>query len=345
MAFISRQHLGATLLAEFTIGRAASSGALVVAIETGLLLLAGWLDNSFFLEGTARGVLEHPGAWGIIFGDFFVFLAVSTLFRSIRKIPARFPVSRTPVTRRYIRMKFGSLLEGISMRRKKTNRIFLYTVAVSFSFWLNNAYQTTDPIRYYGNELFDSSTFICGYLSMRVILFFSWVVLLPYVAITSALSALTIFRMVRTLDKRRLLSFSIYHPDGCGGFSYFGNLNVAIVMGLIVVYFELAIVLFTHHRLNPGLASGFIIVTLFTVALSYAMMIPVFAALSDIRRRFELSIYRAGLRDYSMKHAIMQITAARVVSFNPYQTHQKIFIQVARVVPVVASAIKLYISS
>lgn len=307
-----------------------------------MLMLAGFLDQSFILPGNDRGVLEHPGAWGIIFGDLLVFFAASTIVNQLNKIPRKFPARRTNLSIRYLLISRRRLLNAIFLR-SKYRIIFLYAMLASLMFWLNNAYQTTQTVRFYGNELFDSYTFIYGYVAMRIILFISWVIFTPYIAYISICASFTIYNTMKSLDKKHLLQFSLFHPDGCGGFSYLGNINVAFVFGMAVVYIELTIVLFTHHKLNPGLASGFVLATIFFVGSSYIMLVPAHAFLLREKKMCDLRIFKNVGSTEHYQSAILSQHIKVGVSFNPYHAPQRTFLAVARIAPIAASSVRLYL--
>ncbi len=330
-------------LSEKSVRNAGLLGGGICLFEVLLLLGAGYSDNSYYLDGPALGVMEHAGIWGIVIGDMFVFLVLSLLVKQIRKFTIRFPTTKSHLALRYVRTCRHAIYGSLKLRHRDRS-IFIYATVSAIFFWANNAYQTRFPIQFYGNDLFDSIHFIHGYIATRIILGTSWILFIPYMAFASICIAASIYRMVNTCIRKRLLKFRFGHPDGCGGFSYLGNINLYFVIGILLIFLELTIVLFTHKKLNPGLASGFVMALILFLAASYFMLMPVYKFLAAEKRRKELKNYksvRLAQLDCSILGSLYLFNQA---SFIPYKVPQRIVINIARLLPVIASSLKIYLS-
>ena len=327
-------------LSDRPLKNAAVVGGTLFGVQLLLLLGSGHVDGSLFLPGDDLGVFEHAGIWAIICGDWLILFAVAMIMMQVRKISARFPARNSALSRRYLRHVQRRLVASLKLSRPD-RQIFSVLVLFGLMFWLNNAYQTRFPVEYYGNDLFDSSSYLYGYVTTRIILSTSWVLFLPYMGFVSICIANTIYKSVKT-SSSKLLQFKTAHPDGCGGFSFFGNFNLAFVFGIFIIYLELTAVLFTHDKLNPGLLSGFICVTIVFVAASYFMLLPVYEFLSSEKRRQSLQNYLIASRDSLSVTGLGQHIFFQRSSFSPYNMPQRILLSSARILPIMAATLRIY---
>lgn len=303
------------------------------------IVFAGFRDESMLLPGDDRGVLEHPGAWAIVLGDLLIIPSVYSLIIAAMKMQRRFPLRNSVLARRYVGRCRAYLIDAILLNRNESRIYFLF-VAFAVLFWINNAIQTTNPLYYYKHNIFDSIDYINGYIVMRVVLFVSWVVVMPYAMYVSLCICFSIYKIFRSLEKKNLIHFNPFHPDDCGGFSYFGSINTMLISSILVVYLELIVVLFTHRHLNPGLLSGFLLATATFLFFSFYMIIPVQRFLFNEKKRIGLRWYREQQRSNSIAPLLQLLYIKSQVSFSPYTAQQKVIIFMARSIPVVISVSK-----
>lgn len=303
------------------------------------IIIAGILDGSLFLPGDDRGVLEHPGAWAIVVGDLLLIPSIYSLVTAVTKIQKKFPIKSSILARKYLACSKNRLIQALLLKRKES-RIYLLITAFALLFWTNNAIQTTDPLHYYRHNLFDSVDYIHGYVVMRIVLFISWVVVMPYAVHVSLCVCVSIFNMFRSLERRKMVYFEPFHPDDCGGFSFLGSINVLLIASVLVVYLELIVVLFTHQHINPGLLSGFVLATVAFLFFSFFMLVPVHRFLLGERKRIGLRWYREQRQRNGATSLLQLLYIKSQVSFSPYTAQQKVAVFVARGVPVVISISK-----
>src|SRR5712691_38454 len=55
----------------------------------------------------------------------------------------------------------------------------LLLVITGFLSWLNNVYQTIDPIPFYRHDVFDAASHRLGFIVYKICLFVSWVIVYP----------------------------------------------------------------------------------------------------------------------------------------------------------------------
>jgi hypothetical protein len=301
------------------------------------LIFAGVQDNSFFLDGDDRGVFEHPGAWAIIVGDLLLVPSVYALVAAASKLQRRFPAQHSRLASLYLRQSQKRLFDAIFLKTRERT-IYIFIICVALLFWANNALQTLNPLIYYRHNLFDSVDYIHGYIVMRVILLVSWVLVMPYAIYVALSISFSIYKIFKSLQKKGLVVFRPFHPDDCGGFSFFGTVNTLLISSTLVAYLELIVVLFTHRHINPGLLSGFLMATCSFLFFSFFMLIPVQRFLFSERRRIDLRGYKDHKRGRLDFKLFRFCYIKSHVSFSPYNLQQKVIVFVARSMPVVISA-------
>jgi hypothetical protein len=79
-------------------------------------------------------------------------------------------------------------------------------------------------------------------------------------------------KLFRILRKHDLLTFYFRHRDKSGGYSFFGNLNLAYILGLFIILIEIILLIYTHRIVAPAnilsllaLSGGFIAFTFLPV--------------------------------------------------------------------------------
>lgn len=314
-------------------------GAVLFVLEVAFLFLAAWADDNFSLEGKGIGLLEHPGIWAILIGDLFVLLLIAYLVKSFLLLDKKLPVTGNKKAARYIKYCKYKTLRAIRIQANSST--LYYAMGVGALFWLNNAIQTWAPYKYYGNDVFDSILHINSYIVFRLILGTSWIVLYPICAYISVLVGVTLFKLLKRLKAHYWLDFDIYHPDKCGGFSYLGNINIAFITTIFVIYFELTVVLLTHDKLNPGLASGFVIISIAFVVVTYAILYPALKYLKEKKSVLLMRFYKNLKKQPSCHQMLDYQWVNNSLSFSPYSHYQTALLNLARLSPIVTIAIKL----
>src|SRR5206468_398439 len=73
----------------------------------------------------------------------------------------------------------------------------------------------------------------------------------------------------------QLLRYRAFHPDGCGGYGIVGDISFATIMAVMCLYGSLGVVVVTHHKPNILQISGFVLLSISLVALTYLVAWPV----------------------------------------------------------------------
>ena len=126
----------------------------------------------------------------------------------------------------------------IQFIKLKGRGLYLYglMVAIGALGWINNIYQTTDPVRFFGHKVFDFTEFVLGFAANKFVLFVSWVLIYPACGFVTLTMCISTFFILQKLRSDKLLAPSVFHPDGCYGFSALGKLNVYLMISLLIAF-------------------------------------------------------------------------------------------------------------
>ncbi|HEX8585472.1 MAG TPA: hypothetical protein VF680_13820 [Allosphingosinicella sp.] len=317
--------------------RVGGSLAIVQAI---ILSAVAYLDGNLWLPGPAIGLLEHPGIFAVIVADFVVLWMLGYTTRRFLRVPGRLPVLSSNANRRFLRRfttrgRAAILLQGPSLA------LFLFCSGVGTLFWLLNAAQTADPIRFYGRDVFDSAFHPASYLTFRAFLWVSWGVIYPYAVVVFLAISGNLYLATRTLLRRGQLTYRPFHPDRCGGFSIVGDISFATIMMLATLYASLAVVIVTHHKINLLQLSGFVLISIALLTLTYLVAWPITRFMWRRRRASQNNSYRRLLNDRDLFAAVQLTWVALATSASPYAPRQRVLINGVRALPLVVAGLRL----
>jgi hypothetical protein len=327
------------LLERTSVRRSIVLGATIAFFSISILFFASTIDENFWLPDRGVGLFQHPGIPVILLSDFFVLFFSASVARAFLMLAKRLPTNGEPSTRRYLRRIVSRGRSSILLGRPAL-QLFLLSAGIGLIFWTLNATQTLNPIKYYGNDVFDSYSHKASYIALRIVLGISWVLLYPYCAVAIFSVAGNIFVATRLLRRRNRLAYKTFHPDRSGGFSYVGNINFSVIMAMVTLYCALLSVIHTHHKLNILQVSGLIILSAAFIVASYLISSPTIGFLIEKRRAMLLSGYRAANNSSKFIPTLTWLVTAE--SFSPYSTLQRVSINVTRIMSVALTAQRLW---
>jgi hypothetical protein len=331
------------LLEKGSARRALLVGFAIAFVQGGLLVSAAALDDALFLPRPGLGLLQHPGIPGIVTADAVILVLLGLAARRFVRLAHRLPILQPGASRRYLRwvVRRG---RSIILLKGRAGGLFWLCVGIGSLFWLQNAIQTRDAVRFYGHDVFDSSYHKFSYIAFRLVLWGSWGLLYPYVAIAFLGISGGLYRATRTLARHNRLTYVLFHPDGCGGYSIIGDISFTAIMAVLALYASLGIVIITHHKLNILQISGFILLSAALLGLTFFIAWPVTRFLMKRRRSERTANYRLLMSHRDPDAAIRLLWAAIVPSYSPYVTYQKVLISGARTLPIIFAGIRLYLA-
>ncbi len=216
------------------------SGGVLFTLEASALLFSGYEERSFLLKGGV-GVLQTAN-WVVIAGDWVLFALIFLLTKQLWALPRTFPLERNEKSQNYLRDAKNELLGIVLLRSDIRSKLTLMMFSgVGFFFFLYNFERMDHPDRYFNFQLFDASYHLLGFITVRFILFTSWVILLPYLAYVSVAALLVIRRIMNDASEADglKLSYNFLHPDRHGGFATVSKINGYLLLCVSVLFLEL----------------------------------------------------------------------------------------------------------
>ena len=233
-----------------------------------VLLVAAYLDDTLWLPGPAIGLLENPGMFSIVVGDIALFIICTAASRMTCRMGRKLPSRRPNLTRRYFRARIGRPIFG---PRGIFFKIFFFLIIVGTLATINQTVQMFNAERYYGHPTFGDWGHNYSFVAVRLNLIASWCTIIPLFFAYLICHALAIRRFLRAVG-RRLDHFDERHPDGCGGYAFFGWIDTLYALGILVVLIEVVLLIISHERVTLGnvlaicaLAIGALIMSIFSV--------------------------------------------------------------------------------
>jgi hypothetical protein len=314
-------------------------GGIIALFESGILLAAAIVDENFWLPGRGIGLLQHPGIPAIILADFIVLGLAAMIARKFMRLVTKLPVNSQASNRRYLRRavtrgRAAILLNGRALR------LFLLCAGFALLFWIGNAIQTLNPVRFYGNDVFDSYYHTASYTAFRIVLGISWILVYPYCVVVIFAVAGNIYLVTRTLQRHKRLFYSTFHPDRSGGFSFVGDINFLVIMMMLSLYVALITVIHTHQKLNILQISGFVILSVSFLILTFLISWPTISFLIKKRRSMMLGGYKTA-HSSSTQSILYLIWLSTIASFSPYSSYQRVMINGSRLIPITIAALRL----
>jgi hypothetical protein len=108
-------------------------------------------------------------------------------------------------------------------------------------------------------------------VAVRLNLIASWCLIIPLFFAYLISHAVAVRGLLQAMGRRHLDHFDTRHPDGCGGYSFFGWIDTLYALGILVVLIEVVLLIISHDRLTLGnvlaicaLAIGALIISIFS---------------------------------------------------------------------------------
>jgi len=243
-------------------------------VQATLVFAASYLDNTLFLPNEGDGFLEHYGVWAILASDPLLLIATSFAYRqffiSIRTLPINYDEGGTYALQRIIK-PFSNFINMTG----NSKFLYLFLVIVGFLSWLNNLKQTIDPSITYGNDVFDSSQYLLGFVANKACLFISWVIVYPLVGFMLLSMSWAIRQILKKVVFENRVRPKLIHPDSCYGLAKLGTLNISILLPFVLAYLTMFSLLITHEKSYLSIQIPLVVVTIVLLILSYVTIAPI----------------------------------------------------------------------
>lgn len=267
--------LGATLLS--------LAGATLYFV---LLVLACSFEGTLRLHEVngGRGLFEHYGTLANIF-SLPIFIGTAYLLctrweSATRAYIETYNPAATDTQDKPPEIK--KVVAGLTLDQA-CSRIMWWTFAFAgaVGLWLNSQHTlSTTAINYYGNDVWDCSTYIVGYTLGRILLAFEWVILFPTLAHLVIFTCAGLVKLTRKLNAKGTGAVAFYAPDGCGGFRPFGQ----VAMAALYIDIPVSFILLAHFQTHDRIYSTLIIATALVLIFVAVKMLGPFWGLHKLLR-------------------------------------------------------------
>lgn len=318
---------------------------LFALFQTALVVSGSYLDGTWRLPHGGKGFLDHYGVWAILVADPLAVFATAIAWHQFKAAMAELPLDTHPTRIVVAQRVISPYVQFINL---KGNGIFLYVLMVVIGAlgWINNIYQTTDPVRFFGHKVFDSTEYLFGFIANKFVLFVSWVLIYPACGFITLTMCISTFLILQKLKSDELIIPSVYHPDGCYGFSALGKLNIYLMVPFLIAFLVLFSILITHARIYTSIVVPLIFLTIIVLGVSVITIYPIVSQAKEI----EGVIYDK-LRTQSRTFSALDFGSAlsfgterlcfALSSGSPYSKSSKALLTVLRAIPVSVTIIKL----
>jgi hypothetical protein len=318
---------------------------LFALLQATLVISGSYLDGTWWLPHGGKGFLNHYGVWAILIADPLALFATAIAWRQFVLAMAELPLDTHPVQIESAQRIISPYIRFIKLRGRG---IFLYAlmVLVGMLGWLNNIYQTTDPVRFFGHKVFDSTEYILGFVANKFVLFVSWVLIYPACGFVTLTICISTFLILQRLKSKGLIIPSVFHPDGCYGFSALGKLNVCLMIPFLIAFLVLFSILVTHARVYTSIVVPLVFLTTIFLAASVMTIYPVASQAKEME-----NIVYSKLRSQSKYLSSLDLSSA--LSFgnerlcfalstgSPYSKNAKTALIILRLIPVTVTITNL----
>lgn len=283
-------------------------------LQLGGLLISAYVDGTLMLQGSAVGLLEHPGMFAIVVGDAALFIVATYASQMTAKIGRKLPSRRARLTRRYYRSILWNWAVGPG--GVFYWMFFLFSVVGALAL-INQSVQLFAPEAYYGHDTFDSARHPFSFWVNRVNLFTSWCIVVPLFCSYLFTHSVLVSVYLRRSAKHGLPVFGREHPDKCGGYSFFGWADTLYALGIAIVLIEVLLLMATHRNVTLGNVLAFLGIGAGAILISYLSVAEALRLTHRLERRLKTASFGRRMRG-SGRSSVEYATLMFGLRFSPY---------------------------
>jgi hypothetical protein len=318
--------------------RSLEISCVICFFEAVLLVFSAYLDGTLRIAHGGVGLLQHPGIFSILFGDIILFGLSTYCARLTSKVGVKLPNREPRLVRRYYQL---AILRRAYLRPNYFLRLFGGFAVVGLLALVNQTVKLFDPTTYYGHDTFDAYKHIYSFVANRINLFISWCLILPLFATYLVIHIVATNRTVRLVERKRLLLFNVNHPDRSGGFAFFGFVNTLFMLGLVTIFAEIFLLVYTHDKITFANVLAMLGTGVAVILISYYSIYAVERAIKrlEVRLKIRPSIERARQRLELNAHVVAIVYQINFSAYNLIATRSMFALRAISILPAI---IKLY---
>ncbi len=307
-------------------------------------------DNALRLPGNGKGLLVHAGQWAIFIAPplivLFLAIAMRNLIHIVKNLAKFSQTESVPPDLSALVHRLSRLL----LCRTKHVALLVLLSLLGALVAVRNFIQTSDPFRYYGNDIFDSAYHKWGFLFTRINNCLLYVLVFPVLLFAAISLTWALNRLLGAMARDRNTCIDFFNPDNCGGFSAFGRINVCImcmwfaVFGVIWADFE------THDRAALTLIISAVAGSAAFFAQSILGIYPIYHCLRQKKRstlgklHSELNAIFRDRHGFSRVEPLMYFRKVVIeTSVLPYSRNARFLVNSLRLAPAVLALTRLVV--
>jgi len=230
------------------------------------------------MRGSGKGLLQHYGILTIFAtAPVIVLLTALSMQKFLLAMKNLASYTELGIVPPDLERLVARHMRSLSLRTKSV-WLFVLFCLIGLLFTVANIAQTINPVRTYGNDVYDAFRYPFGFYSTKLYFLLIWSFCYPAAVFVAVHLTLSLIRILRHMCRHDLLRIDFFHPDNCGGVSVFGSINLLVMM----IYGNLFAVLYMLHITHS--AKTYLTVTIPWIVLSGIFFAQSFGAVYNIHR-------------------------------------------------------------
>jgi hypothetical protein len=226
------------------------------------------------------GLLDHYGIFSTILGNAIFLYVAKKYYDGVCSIRT----SNAVVDSAVIETSLEDLTAMIELDKKY--QLIVYLLIIGALFWLSNlaAHIIGNPVAKWG-LVFDSRNHPWSFVIGRLHLFYSWIVIRPFVVYVMICSSLQLRKAMAIAEKDDLLMYDLLNPDQRGGFGFVDNALLAFNVVAAQGYIETTMHIETFAKVNLEHIIDYVTLTVLLLGINKMVFGNMYATIKRLRLR------------------------------------------------------------
>jgi hypothetical protein len=253
-------------------------GVAISAIDFAAIYAAAAKDGVLVID-QGVGLLNHYGLFSTVFGNAIFLYAAKKYYDGVCSVGNSMAV----VNKAVVKAPLDDLKGMIEARGKYQFVMYLLVIFGTLS-WVSNLtiHVGGDPVAKWG-LVFDSLDHLRSFYVGRLHLFYSWIIITPFIAYVMICSSLQLRRAMKTASNKGQLRYDLLNPDQRGGFGFVDNALLAFNGVAAVAYIEITMHIETFARMNLEHLADYIILTTLLIGINRMFFADMYATIRKLR--------------------------------------------------------------
>ena len=225
------------------------------------------------------GLLNHYGLFSTLFGNAIFLYAAKKYYDGVYSIRNSMAV----VDKTVVKSSLDGLTAMIEARGKYKFVLYLLVIFGTLC-WVSNLaiHVIGNPVAKWG-LVFDSLEHPWSFIVGRLHLFYSWIIITPFIAYVMICSSLQLRRVMTIALNKGQLRYDLLNPDQRGGFGFVDNALLAFNSVAALAYIEITMHIETFARMNLEHVADYIILTALLIGINKMFFADMYATIRGLR--------------------------------------------------------------